>query len=136
MVRWVRSMTALLACVSAGVVAAPSASAADVYSYANGCYALRDATSGRYVVRDALGYSTAAATVGAATPFRMQATALGRYLLYGPDGRMPTAAPLSLVGFTSAPGPSPTGGWRTLAATCGWSACPPASSSASARPAA
>ena len=26
-------------------------------------------------------------TVAAATPFRMQATALGRYLLYGPDGR-------------------------------------------------
>ena len=56
MVRWVRGMTALLACVSAGVVAAPSASAADVYSYANGCYALRDATSGRYVARDEASY--------------------------------------------------------------------------------
>ena len=110
MVRWVRGMTALLACAFAGVVAAPSASAADVYSYANGCYVLRDATSGRYVVRDALGYSTAATTVGAATPFRMQATALGRYLLYGPDGRMPSAAPLGLVGFTSAPGPAAD--WR------------------------
>ena len=40
----------------------------------------------------------------------MQATALGRYLLYGPDGRMPAAAPLSLVGFTSAPGP--VADWR------------------------
>ena len=110
MARWVGRVTALLACVVASASAAPQASAADVYSYANGCYALRDVTTGRYVVRDALGYSTSAATVGAATPFRMQATALGRYLLYGPDGRMLSAAPLSQVGFTSSPGP--VADWR------------------------
>ena len=108
--RWVGRVTVLLACVVASAGAAPQASAADVYSYANGCYALRDVTTNRYVVRDSLGYSTGAATVGAATPFRMQATALGRYLLYGPDGRMLSAAPLSQVGFTSSPGP--VADWR------------------------
>ena len=73
--------------LATGVLCAPTASAADVFAYANGCYALKDVNANRYVVRDAAGYSTTAATVGAATPFRMQATALGRYLLYGPDAR-------------------------------------------------
>jgi microsomal dipeptidase-like Zn-dependent dipeptidase len=110
MARWVRRGTALLVCALVAAVAAPSASAADVYSYANGCYALRDASTGRYVARDAIGYSATASTAGAATPFRMQATALGRYLLYGPDGRMPSAGTLNLVGFTSSPGPAAD--WR------------------------
>jgi microsomal dipeptidase-like Zn-dependent dipeptidase len=110
MARWVRSVAALLACVSASALATPAASANDIYSFANGCYALRDVTTGRYVVRDALGYSAGAANVGAATPFRMQATALGRYLLYGPDRQMPSAGALNLVGSTAAPGP--TADWR------------------------
>ena len=104
MARWAGSVAAILGCVLACAIAAPQASAADVYSYANGCYALRDVTTGRYVVRDSLGYTASASTAGAATPFRMQATALGRYLLYGPDGRMPSAEPLNLVGIRSAPG--------------------------------
>jgi microsomal dipeptidase-like Zn-dependent dipeptidase len=104
MARWAGSVTAILACLIVGAIAVPKADAADIYSYANGCYALRDASSGRYVVRDPLGYSTAAGTAGAATPFRMQATALGRYLLYGSDGRMVSAAPLGQIGFTSSPG--------------------------------
>ena len=74
---------------SLGALFAPTRHAADVYSYAGGCYALRDATTNRYVARDSLGYSASATSVAAATPFRMQATALGRYLLYGPDGKMP-----------------------------------------------
>ena len=101
-----RGAVALLACAFVtSVFAAPSASGASIYSYANGCYTLRDTTTGRYVVRDALGYSASAGTAGAATPFRMQATALGRYLLYGPDGRMPSTVPLNLVGATTTPGP-------------------------------
>ena len=99
-----------LACWVCVRVAAPSASAVDVYSFANGCYALRDLTTNRFVVRDGLGYSATAATVGAATPFRMQATALGRYLLYGPVGRMPSTAPLNGVGPTATPGPAAD--WR------------------------
>jgi hypothetical protein len=108
--RLLRSVTAVLACGGASAVAAPSASAVDVYSFANGCDALLDLTTKRYVVRDGLGYSATAATVASATPFRMQATALGRYLLYGPDGRMPSTAQLNQVGFTSAPGPAAD--WR------------------------
>ena len=105
-----RSGMAVAACAFASAFAAPSASAVDVYSFANGCYALRDQTANRFVVRDALGYSATAATAGAATPFRMQATGLGRYLLYGPDGAMPSTAPLNGVASTSTPGPAAD--WR------------------------
>ena len=61
-----------------------------------------------------------------ATPFRMQATALGRYLLYGPDGRMPAALRSTRSLPTTTPGP------RRLAhedagATFGWSTSPPGS---------
>ena len=49
---------------------------------------LKDETTGRFVARDTLGWS-AASTRSAATPFRTQATALGRYLLYGTGGQMP-----------------------------------------------
>jgi microsomal dipeptidase-like Zn-dependent dipeptidase len=109
--RTLRSATAaVLACLCVSALAAPSASAVDVYSFANGCYGLRDLTTNRFVVRDGSGYTATAATVGAATPFRMQATALGRYLLYGPQGGMPSTAPLNQVGSTSAPGPAAD--WR------------------------
>ncbi len=84
-------------------VAVPAASAADRYALVHGCYALQ-APSGKYVARDALGYHANARTVGSATPFRMQATDLGRYLLYGPDGRMPSAEILGIVGATTTPG--------------------------------
>ena len=68
-------------------------------------------TTNRFVVRDGsrlLGHRGDQS--GPATPFRMQATALGRYLLYGPDGRMPSTAPLNGVEPTSTPGPAAD--WR------------------------
>ena len=37
---------------------APAANAVDVHAFANGCYSLRDATTSRVVVKDALGYAT------------------------------------------------------------------------------
>ena len=46
---------------------------------------------GKYVVKDTFGYRTIATYAGA-TPFRMQATALGRYLLYGPTRGCPRRA--------------------------------------------
>jgi microsomal dipeptidase-like Zn-dependent dipeptidase len=64
--------------------------ATDVYRYAGECVTLRDWWSDKFVGRDALGYALQA-QASAATPFRMQATDLGSYLLYGPDGRMPAA---------------------------------------------
>jgi microsomal dipeptidase-like Zn-dependent dipeptidase len=105
----VRAVVALAACVSTGALFASSA-AADIYSYANGCYALRDTTTGKFVVRDSVGYAATAPSAGASTPFRMQATALGSYLLYGPDGRMPTAGALDALPATTTPGPAAD--WR------------------------
>lgn len=88
---------ALVAAGSAGAAPAQAeAEAAPVYRLAGGCFALQDSESGAYVARDGRGYGLGAAALGAATPFRLQATALGRYLLYGPDRRMPQAtAPLT-----------------------------------------
>ncbi len=99
----------LAACVAVGASSVPAATA-DVYSYANGCYVLRDTSANRFVVRDSLGYAASATSAGAATSFRLQATALGRYLLYGPDGRMPSTAPLGVVAPTTTPGPAAD--WR------------------------
>ncbi|HEX6945033.1 MAG TPA: hypothetical protein VF196_02500, partial [Casimicrobiaceae bacterium] len=90
-----------LTMVAAVVPAAPAAAAApDRYSLANGCYALQ---SGGTTV---------------AGPFRMQATELGRYLLYGlkrdflsagSDGKVAPAAD-----------PSPSGDWRVDPAAGGF----------------
>ena len=99
-----RTAVALVACASAAALFAPAASAVDVHAFANGCYVLRDATANKFVVRDSLGYTTSATTAAAATPFRLKATALGRYLLYGPDGRMLATAALNTVTSTTTPG--------------------------------
>ena len=62
------------------------------------------------MVKDTLGYAAIATYGGGATPFRMQATALGRYLLYGPDARMPAAGLLNQVTLHGHAGPDrPTG---------------------------
>jgi len=66
------------------------AAATNIYGYAGDCVTVRDQWTDKYVVRDGLGYALQP-LAGAATPFRMQATDLGSYLLYGPDGRMPAA---------------------------------------------
>ncbi|MEO7272433.1 MAG: Coagulation factor 5/8 type domain-containing protein [Vicinamibacterales bacterium] len=77
-----------------------AAPATDIYHYANECVALRDAWSNRHVVRDAFGYGLTSDDA-AATPFRMQATALGSYLLYGPDARMPAIRNTGAIGPTA-----------------------------------
>ncbi len=61
---------------------APSAQARDSYGLANGCYALK-AAGGGLVAKTSDGGYRAAGDRGEA--FRMQATDLGRYLLYGKD---------------------------------------------------
>jgi hypothetical protein len=108
--RVVRAAVTLAACASVFALTASAAGATDIHAFANGCYALRDTNADRYVVRDALGYSATARTVSAATPFRLQATALGRYLLYGPDERMPAASALDGIAATANPGPAAD--WR------------------------
>jgi microsomal dipeptidase-like Zn-dependent dipeptidase len=105
-----RAAVTLIACASACALIAPAAAAVDVYAYANGCYALHDANTDRYVVRDGARYAATATTATAATPFRLQATALGRYLLYGPDGQMLSVGTLGPITPTATPGPAAD--WR------------------------
>ena len=53
------------------------------YSLVGGCYALHSESGDAFVAKAGGGYAATASAVGAAEPFRMQATDLGRYLLYG-----------------------------------------------------
>ena len=54
------------------------------YSIVHGCFALKPAGGGPFIAQTGAGYTASAPRVGAAEPFRMQATELGTYLLYGP----------------------------------------------------
>jgi microsomal dipeptidase-like Zn-dependent dipeptidase len=82
----------------------PPTGPVDIYSYAGTCRVLKDETTGGFVARDTLGY-VANASQAAATPFRMQATALGSYLFYGSAGEMPQADVADTVTATTTPGP-------------------------------
>ena len=95
--------------VFAPLLSAASASASDRYAFAGGCYAMRDADSGRFVVRDGDGWRATAASADSAEGFRMQATALGRYLLMARDGSFLTTG-TGRASLTSAPDAS--GDWR------------------------
>ena len=81
----------------------------DIYQYASECVTVRDSWTGRYIGRDDSGYSMKPSIDGA-TPFRMQATGLGSYLLYGPDGSMPDAKASGRV--TPSPIAGPTADWE------------------------
>ena len=81
------------------------------YALANGCYALRSPSG--FAAKDPVGYSAAAASVGAAEAFRLQATALGSYLLYGRDRDFMAANALNVV--APAAGASPNADWRVEA---------------------
>ena len=60
--------------------AAQAASDDSRYSLVHGCFALQSTVNGAFVAKSGGSYSASAAGDGAAAPFRMQATALGRYL--------------------------------------------------------
>jgi microsomal dipeptidase-like Zn-dependent dipeptidase len=93
-----RSLAAAVAL--AGIPAAPGAAATPTrYSLANGCYTLAG-PDGR--------------AVGGADRVRMQATALGRYLLYRPDRRFVAAQDDGSV--RPADAPSPAADWRVAEA--------------------
>ncbi len=94
------------AVVATGPATPAATTAIDVHAFAGGCYALRDATTARFARLDESGLgATVTSTKAAATPFRMQATALGRYLFFGTGGRMPQVGPLDAVTTTTTPGP-------------------------------
>ncbi|MBJ7470321.1 MAG: hypothetical protein JHD16_03430, partial [Solirubrobacteraceae bacterium] len=73
-----------------GSGAATAAELKPAYSIVGGCYALQDQADGGFVARDSRGYGLVERRSGA-TAFRLQATALGRYLLFGEGGKMPQA---------------------------------------------
>jgi hypothetical protein len=77
----------LIGCLALLAVLAPATADASNdkarYALVHGCYALQSAATGKYVVKSGGGYAATAAAPAAAEAFRMQATALGRYLLYG-----------------------------------------------------
>ncbi len=55
-----------------------SASSPSIYSFANGCFSVADASSSQFLARRASGFELAAT----ATPFFMKPSGLGRYLLF------------------------------------------------------
>ncbi len=108
-----RSAAALLLGLSSlGTAAAPDV-AANRYELANRCVAVRAADSDRYVAKTATGWQASARSAGDAEAFRMQATALGRYLLMARDGSFLTAG---TARATIAPQPSSDGDWRLASA--------------------
>ncbi|HEV3001453.1 MAG TPA: Coagulation factor 5/8 type domain-containing protein [Solirubrobacteraceae bacterium] len=101
----------LLALALSLAVAAPAAAQDDSARYAlvHGCYALQ-APSGKLVAKDATGaYRATAGGVGEAEPFRMQATRLGQYLLYGRARDFMSGGD---AGVRSASAPDGTADWR------------------------
>ena len=91
----------LMAGTTAG--AASAQTAPTKYSLQGGCYALTDASSGQ--------------PVAGAQQVRMQATTLGRYLLYLPDGRYLAAREDG--GVAPAQEPSPASDWKVEEASSG-----------------
>ncbi|MGI9021098.1 MAG: hypothetical protein ACR2G3_10350 [Solirubrobacterales bacterium] len=94
---------------------ASTASAEDRYSLVHGCFALRSVSRDQYVAKSGNGYTATAASPAAAEPFRMQATDLGKYLLYGAaeDFLAVDTTPV-IGGVVSAEEPSDTAEWTVV----------------------
>ncbi len=94
------ALAAATATLLAAVAAAPAAALVpdDRYALVNGCFELRSVALGKAVATDA-------------GPFRMQATDLGKYLLYGKAGNVLAVDPQTgAVAPAAAPGPQSD--WR------------------------
>jgi hypothetical protein len=85
-------------CVLVAAPAAQAQSGQDRYSIVHGCYALKSKSLGKLVAKGPGGYLASAADAGSAEPFRLQATALGKYLLYGKDRDFAAAGSSALPG--------------------------------------
>ena len=129
----VRIAVVLVACASVGVLGVPNAAAADIYAFANGCYALRDASTGRFVVKDALGYAATATTARGRDAVPHAGHRPRPLPVLRPGGRMPAPAC-----STRRPGHHARAGGRLARRRrrrrrCGSPASPTAGASASAR---
>src|SRR4051812_22301395 len=114
-VRGVRMTGTVLAAAACALLASvPEAGAAPTrYSLVHGCYALKSSATGKYVAKAASGgYEASAPGLAQAEGFRMQATDLGRYLLYTRARGFLTAESVPLVApVDAANGPSESGNW-------------------------
>ena len=112
----IRSVAASGLAALAGIAAVPGVAAAAArhtdarYALANGCDVMRSRASGKLVTKAAGGYAATATTPAAAEHFRMRATALGSYLLYG-SKRDVLARAGSGNGIVVAADPSPAADW-------------------------
>ena len=92
MVRIVRARVALIFCCLAFLAALPAPALAGAgdnarFALANGCYGLKSVAAGKFAAKGPDGaYSASAADAGGGEPFRMKATELGAYMLYGKGG--------------------------------------------------
>ncbi len=101
-------VAAALAVVPSASAITPRATPPDRYALANGCFALGSVSLDKLVVKQGDGgYRATAADAAGAEPFRMKATALGSYLLYGKAGDF----------MASVAGTLPTGGARVASAS-------------------
>jgi hypothetical protein len=123
--------TAAATILAASALAFPGAAAAqDRYALANGCYALKSQALSRHVVKTADG-GYRATSAAPAERFRMQATDLGHYLLYGRAGDflalgqesvvpdLPALPVVTRERIESAGSPSEKADWRVDAAAPG-----------------
>ena len=105
-----------LAAVTAGGPAAGVALAADqrpAYELVHGCFALQSAGAAAALVQGPDGsWRAAAKDAGAAEPFRLQATDLAHYLLFGKDKDFFAGNGAATVTETA---PGPTGDWHVVA---------------------
>ncbi len=78
-------ISSALGVLAAVLFAAPAAQAQDRYALAGGCYGLKSLSTGNFAAKTAGGGYAANAGRPGAERFHLQATDLGRYLLYGKD---------------------------------------------------
>lgn len=100
-----KGIVGILVTAAALLAVASSAGAIGKYRLQGGCYALQ-APDGSYINKVGGRYFSQADRPAEAAHFRMQATALGRYMLYDADGQMPRVASTDIIATTSNPGPA------------------------------
>lgn len=87
--------TATLVCGTASRTLDVTVLPMDRYAMANGCYALKSASTGKYLAHSEGAYSASATTLAGAEGFHLKPAALGEYLLYN-QARNLMAAGLTL----------------------------------------
>src|SRR6478609_10715102 len=85
MPRVLRAAVVALSLLVPVLASAPAAGAAvdPRYALVHGCYALQSPATGKFVTKTSSGYAATAADAASGEAFRMQATRLGAYMLYG-----------------------------------------------------